>query len=66
MKIIVTTKKPVLTQERGRLPAGVPVEVSPLLAAFLIERGEAQAVETKAPDPEAPRRGRPPRVKESA
>jgi hypothetical protein len=47
MKIVVTTKKPVLTAERGRLPHGVPVDVSDLLAQHLIEQGVAVLMETK-------------------
>lgn len=46
-KIVVTTKKPVITAERGRLPRDIPVEVSELLARHLIERGDAVAFETK-------------------
>jgi hypothetical protein len=46
MKIVVVTKKPVLTQF-GRLPKDVPVEVNDHLARFLIDRGDAVAFETK-------------------
>ena len=46
MKIVVTTRKPVLTQ-LGRLPKDVPVDVPPQLASFLIERGDAVLLETK-------------------
>lgn len=48
--IIITAKKPVLVPGR-RLPAGIPVDVADALAAFLIERGDAQAVEVKDPVP---------------
>lgn len=47
MKIVVTSKKPVLTAERGRLPVGIPVEVSDLLGAHLLEQGVAVLLETK-------------------
>lgn len=46
-KIVVTSKKPVITAERGRLPMNVPVEVSSLLAAHLLEQGVAVLLETK-------------------
>lgn len=46
-KIVVTSKKPVLTAERGRLPMNLPVEVSPLLAKQLLESGVAVLFETK-------------------
>lgn len=46
MKIVVINKKPVLTQF-GRLPHGVPVDVPDQLAKFLIDRGDAVAMETK-------------------
>lgn len=46
MKIVVTSKKPVLTTY-GRLPANVPVDVADQLAKFLIERGDAVLFETK-------------------
>lgn len=46
-QIVVTSKKPVLTMERGRLPMGVPVEVSDLLAKHLMEQGVAVLMETK-------------------
>jgi hypothetical protein len=45
-KIVVTTKKPVLTQ-LGRLPKDVPVDIPQPLATFLIERGDAVLFETK-------------------
>ncbi len=51
MNIIITSKKPVLTQF-GRLPMGMTVDVPDNLAQFLIDRGEAQAVETKVAQPE--------------
>jgi stringent starvation protein B len=47
MKIVVTSKKPVMAVGYGRLPAGVPVEVADQLGLFLIERGEAVRMETK-------------------
>lgn len=47
MKIVVTSKKPVLTAERGRLPVNVPIEVSDLLGAHLLEQGVAVLFETK-------------------
>jgi hypothetical protein len=50
MKIIITSKKPVLTQF-GRHPHGVTVDVPDALASFLIERGDAAAYETKAAAP---------------
>lgn len=46
MKIVVINKKPVLTQF-GRLPKDIPVDVPDQLAKFLIERGDAVALETK-------------------
>jgi hypothetical protein len=46
MKIVVVTKKPVLTQF-GRLAKDVPVDVPDQLAKFLIERGDAVAFEVK-------------------
>jgi hypothetical protein len=46
MKIVVITKKPVLTTY-GRLPKDKPVDVNDHLARFLIERGDAVAFETK-------------------
>jgi hypothetical protein len=46
-KIVITSRKPVLTAERGRLPHGIPVEVSDLLAQHLIEQGVAVRMETK-------------------
>lgn len=48
MQIIVTAKKPVLTADHGRLPAGIPVEVPDTLGAFLIGRGDAKRLEVKA------------------
>jgi stringent starvation protein B len=50
MKIIITSKNPVLT-EFGRHPHGVVVDVPDALAGFLIERGDAAAYETKAAAP---------------
>lgn len=53
MNIVVTSKKPVRTAERGTLPTGIPVEVSEPLGKFLIEQGVAALVETKSePAPE--------------
>ena len=46
-KIVITSRKPVLTAERGRLPHGIPFEVSDLLAQHLIEQGVAVLMETK-------------------
>lgn len=46
MKIVITSKKPVLTQF-GRLPHGLSVDVPDQLAIFLIERGDAVRFETK-------------------
>jgi stringent starvation protein B len=46
MKIVITSKKPVLTQF-GRHPHGVTVDVPDQLAKFLIERGDAVCFETK-------------------
>ena len=45
-KIVVTTRKPVITQF-GRLPKDIPSDVPPLLAKFLVERGDAVYYETK-------------------
>ncbi len=46
MKIVVITKKPVLTQF-GRLQKDIPVDVPDQLAKFLIERGDAVTFEVK-------------------
>lgn len=46
MKIVIVTKKPVLTTY-GRLPKDNPVDVPDQLAKFLIERGDAMAYEVK-------------------
>jgi len=46
VKIVVVTKKPVLTQF-GRLPKDIPVDVPDQLAKFLIERGDAVLFEVK-------------------
>jgi stringent starvation protein B len=46
MKIVITSKKPVLTQF-GRHPNGVMIDVPDQLAKFLIERGDAVRFETK-------------------
>lgn len=46
MKIVITSKKLVLTQH-GRFPQGHTVDVPDQLALFLIERGEAVRFETK-------------------
>lgn len=46
MKIVITSKKPVLTPY-GRLPAGRPIDVNDHLSKFLIERGDAVLFETK-------------------
>lgn len=55
MKIIITSNKPILTQE-GRLPKGVPIDVAEGLGQFLIGRGEASLIEVKASviDPSPP------------
>jgi hypothetical protein len=45
-KIVVTSSKPVLTH-MGRLPKGVPTDVPPTLASFLVEQGVAVLYETK-------------------
>jgi len=47
VKIVVTSKKPVLTAEKGRLPKDIPVEVSDLLGKQLIESGVAVLLEVK-------------------
>ena len=47
MKIVVTSKKPIMAVGYGRLPVGVPVEVPASLGQFFIERGEAVLMETK-------------------
>jgi hypothetical protein len=46
MKIVVVTKKPVLTPT-GRLPKDIPVDVADQLGKFLIERGDAVLFEVK-------------------
>lgn len=46
MKIVVVTKKPVLTPT-GRLPKDIPIEVKDHLGKFLIERGDAVLFEVK-------------------
>ena len=46
MKIVVVTKKPVLTPT-GRLPKDIPVEVPDQLGKFFIERGDAVLFEVK-------------------
>lgn len=46
MQIVITSKKPVLT-EYGRFPMGHTVNVPLPLAQFLIARGDAVALETK-------------------
>lgn len=46
MKIVVVTKKPVLTPT-GRLPKDIPVDVADQLGKFLIERGDAMLFEVK-------------------
>ena len=46
MKIVITSKKPVLTQF-GRLPNGQTVDVPDQLGVFLIDRGDAVRFETK-------------------
>lgn len=58
MQIQIISKKAILTSEAGRLPTGMTVDVTPQLAAFLIERGEAVAVETKATVEQEVKRGR--------
>lgn len=47
MKIVITSKKPVMASGHGRLPAGVPIDLPANLAKFFIERGEAVLLETK-------------------
>ena len=46
MRIVITTRKPVLT-DLGRLPQGIPVDVPPLLGKHLLESGAAVLYETK-------------------
>jgi hypothetical protein len=46
MKIVVVTKKPVLTQF-GRLAKDIPIDVPDQLGKFLIERGDAVLFEVK-------------------
>ena len=46
-KIVITSRKPVLTAERGRLPVNMPIDVSDLLAKHLMEQGVAVFFETK-------------------
>lgn len=46
MKIVVISKKPVLTPT-GRLPKDIPVDVADQLGKFLIERGDAVLFEVK-------------------
>lgn len=48
MQILITSKKPVLTQ-MGRLAKDTVADVPHSLAMFLIDRGDAVAYETKAP-----------------
>lgn len=47
MKIVITSKKPIMASGYGRLPTGVPIDVPANLAKFFIERGEAVLLETK-------------------
>ena len=47
MRIVVISKKPVYTQEAGRLPYDIPVDVSDALGKFLLESGAAIRMETK-------------------
>lgn len=47
MKIVITSKKPIMAVGYGRLPTGIPVDVPASLAQFFIERGEAVRMETK-------------------
>lgn len=46
MKIIITSREPVLTS-LGRLPAGVPLDLPELLCRHLIEHGDAVLMEVK-------------------
>lgn len=46
MKIVIVSKKPVLTPT-GRLPKDIPVDVADQLGKFLIERGDAVLFEVK-------------------
>lgn len=47
MKVVITSKKPLMAAGIGRLPAGIPIELKDNLAMFFIERGEAVRAETK-------------------
>lgn len=47
MKIVITSKKPLLAAGIGRLPSGVPIDLDDNLAKFFIGRGEAVRAETK-------------------
>jgi hypothetical protein len=55
MKILITTKKPVLTPQ-GRLPSGTPVDVEDQLGKFLMDEGLAVLFETKVPEETKKRR----------
>jgi len=47
MKIVVTTKKPVISPDGRRLPQGLPIDVADLYGKFLLAEGLAVTVEHK-------------------
>jgi hypothetical protein len=47
MKIVITTKKPVIVPGGQRLPRDVPLDVSDALAKHLLEQGLALPLEVK-------------------
>lgn len=47
MKIVITSKKPIVDDVKGRLPKDTVVELPDHKAMFYIERGEAVRYETK-------------------
>lgn len=47
MKIVITSKKPVLTDKYGRLPKDKVIDIDDSTAKFLIERKDAILYETK-------------------
>lgn len=47
MKIVITSKKPIVDDVKGRLPKDTVVDLPDHKAMFYIERGEAVRYETK-------------------
>lgn len=47
MKIVITSKKPIKDDVKGRLPLGTVIDLPEHKAMFYIERGEAVRYETK-------------------